>query len=108
MGYHQAQNIFYCGASGEPVGLGCQAGNREILTIMGAKSGLSKFPAAPKSLTPSALCRVREVGQTSVRKRREALPRLLMATSAPMWSITTGGRSGNLATNSSFPPILST
>jgi hypothetical protein len=49
MEYHQAQNIFYCGASGEPVGLGCQAGNREILTIMGAKSGPSKFPAAPKS-----------------------------------------------------------
>ncbi len=46
--------------------------------------------------------------QAAARNRREALPRLLRVTSPPMWSITTGGRSGNLATNSSFPPMLST
>ena len=46
--------------------------------------------------------------QAAARARREVLPRLLRVTSAPMWSITTGGRSGNLATNSSFPPMLST
>ena len=46
--------------------------------------------------------------QVAARTRREVLPRLLRVTSPPMWSITTGGRSGNLATNSSFPPMLST
>ena len=70
------------------------------------KAGLTQGHVAQ----PHAWARPAAIGrtQTAARDRRAALMRLLRETSPPKWSITTDGRSGNLATSSSFPLMHST
>ena len=101
----RASAIRTCCPFGVPLTAGATAARTDTLV---SETGA----AAPFSLAvPDAQVETRHTEfmfQAVARTRREFFPRLLRVTSAPMWSITTDGRSGNFATNSSFPPMLST
>ena len=80
----------------------------ELIDAMVAEANIGDITAGLLEKDEHLTATLRAKSQAAARTRREVLPRLLRVTSPPMWSITTGGRSGNLATNSSFPPMLST